>query len=204
MSTNVTLPRLTIADRIVPRTAVTDVALVVAGTALVALLAQLSVPMWPVPITGQTLAVVIVGASLGTWRAVASMALYLVADLAGAPIFSEHSGGMGSLASPSFGYIVGFVFGAALIGWLSQRRWDRSFWRAAAAFALGLAVPYLFGLPWLAASLARLEQPHDLGTVLSLGLAPFALGDVIKLLIMGAVLPGAWWVQSRLARRPRR
>ena len=125
MTIAVSPSRPVLADAIVRRGWLTDSLLVVGGAALVALLAQVQVPMWPVPVTGQTLAVVLVGAALGTWRGAASLALYLVAGVAGAPVFSGWSHGLGSDVITSFGFVIGFVPAAALIGWLSERRWDR-------------------------------------------------------------------------------
>jgi len=184
--------RSVLADALVRRGALANTLLVVAGTAFTALLAQVQIPLWPVPITGQTLAVVLVGATLGTWRGAASMALYLVAGVAGAPIFTGWSHGLGADVLPSFGFVIGFIPAAALVGWLSERRWDRHPLLSVAGFGLASAVPFAFGLPWLAAVLAHLGLPHDIGAVLNAGFTPFILGGVVKWLIAAAALPAAW------------
>lgn len=183
---------LVLADRVIPRRAATDVLLVAAGVALTALLAQVSVPLWPVPITGQTLAVLLVGASLGTVRGAVSMIGYAVVGILGLPVFSEASSGTAVLLGPTGGYIVGFIASAALVGWLSERAWDRKLVKAAATFLAGTVVTFAFGLPWLAVALRS-----DLPTTLQFGLYPFILGGLIKAAIAAAVLPAAWRVAAR-------
>jgi biotin transport system substrate-specific component len=174
------------------RSLATDAALIVAGTALVSALAQVAIPLWPVPITGQTLGVVIVGAALGSRRGALSLALYLVAGVAGLPIFTGFAGGVSSIHTPSFGFIIGFVFSAFAVGWLAERRWDRRFWLALAGFAIASVVPFLIGVPWLAVSLGASGYPNDPATVLSEGVYPFLIGGVVKAAIAAAVVPLAW------------
>lgn len=186
------LTRPVLADAIVRRDALANTLLVLGGAAFTALLAQVQIPLWPVPITGQTLAVVLVGATLGTWRGTASMVVYLLAGLAGAPIFAGATHGLGADVLPSFGFAIGFIPAAALVGWLSERRWDRHPLLSVAGFGLASAVPFLFGLPWLAAVLASMRAPHDVATVLSLGFTPFIVGGLVKWAIAAAVLPLAW------------
>jgi biotin transport system substrate-specific component len=186
------LNRPVLADALVRRGALANTLLVVAGTVFTALLAQVQIPLWPVPITGQTLAVVLVGATLGTWRGTASMALYLVAGVAGAPIFTGWSHGLGAGVLPSFGFVIGFIPAAALVGWLSERRWDRRPLLSIAGFGLASAVPFLFGLPWLGAALAHFGLPHDVATVLNAGFTPFIVGGIVKWAIAAAALPLAW------------
>lgn len=188
MSTAAYAPQPVLADRFVTRSRTTDVTLVATGAVLVGLLAQVSVPLWPVPVTGQTLGVLLVGGSLGMRRGASSMLLYLVAGLAGVPWFSERSGGLGALTVPSFGYIIGFVFAAALIGWLAERHWDRRPALSLAGFALASLVPFLFGIPYLAAVLGV----SDLNTALAYGFYPFIVGGLVKWAIAAAVFPLAW------------
>lgn len=167
----------------------TDVLLVLAGTGFVALAAQVSIalPFTPVPITGQTFAVVLVGASLGALLGLASLGLYLFVGALGAPVYADGQHGWDVLTGPTGGYIVGFVLAAVMVGWLAQRRWDRRFNSAVAAMLTGNVVIYLVGLPWLAAKIdAGLE-----GT-LEAGLYPFVVGDLLKLYLAGALLPAAW------------
>jgi biotin transport system substrate-specific component len=181
-----------LADRVLPRSLVTDAALVVGGAALTAALAQVSIPLWPVPITGQTLAVLLVGASLGATRGALSMVLYALVGALGAPIFSDASGGTHVLFGATGGYIVGFVLAAAFTGWLAQRRWERGLLRGMLAFVAGSAVVFLVGLPWLQVSLG-LAWPETLAA----GLAPFIVGGVIKAGIAALVLRGAWALVDR-------
>jgi biotin transport system substrate-specific component len=181
---------------IFPRSSLlTDVLLVLAGTAFVALAAQvkISLSFTPVPITGQTFAVVLVGASLGALLGLASLGLYLFVGALGAPIYAEGQGGWDILTGPTGGYIVGFCCAAALVGWLAQQRWDRRFNSAVAAMLTGNVVIYLFGLPWLAREIGT-----GLEGTLEAGLYPFVVGDLLKLYLAGALLPSAWKLVERL------
>ena len=178
-----------LADRLVPRaTTLTNVALVVAGAAVVAVLAQLTIPMWPVPITGQTLGVMLVGSALGLRRGAAAMVTYMVAGLAGAPVFAEGAGGPQYLLAPSFGYIVGFIGAAAVAGWAAERAWDRNVLLAMGGFLLATAAPFLVGVPYMAVIL----QMTDVGTILAAGVTPFILPGLVKAAIAAAVFPLAW------------
>jgi biotin transport system substrate-specific component len=178
----------------------TDAMLVLTGSLFVAGMAQLYIklPFTPVPITGQTLAVLLVGGALGARRAGAALSLYLVWIAVGLPFAAEGKGGLELLkvATASGGYLWGFVVAAVLVGWLAERGWDRDVGRAWAAMLLGSIVIYLFGVPWLAAALhipvsASGDQMND---ALEFGMYPFIIGDVLKLLIAGAALPAAWRV----------
>jgi biotin transport system substrate-specific component len=173
----------------------TDVLLVLAGTGFVALAAQVSfeLPFTPVPITGQTFAVVLVGASLGALLGLASLGLYLFVGALGAPVYAEGEGGWAVLTGPTGGYIVGFCCAAALVGWMAQRRWDRRFNSSVAAMLTGNVVIYLFGLPWLAREIGTSFE----GT-LEAGLYPFVVGDLLKLYLAGALLPSTWKLVERL------
>lgn len=196
------LGRPVLADQLVrSRGVVTDAALVLTGAALVAILAQISIPMWPVPVTGQTLAVMVVGASLGARRAAAAMTTYLVAGLAGLPVFAGFTGGLVSIAKPSFGFIIGFIPAAAFIGWLAQRQWDRRPLLALAGFAGASVIPFLIGVPYLGVVLASLGQPHDLRTLIALGVVPFIAGGVIKWLLAAFLMPGAHRLVQRIDER---
>jgi biotin transport system substrate-specific component len=174
-----------------------DVLLVAGGAGFVALAAQVSIdlPFTPVPITGQTFAVVLVGAGLGAVLGLASLGLYLFVGALGAPIYADGTHGWDVLTGPTGGYIVGFVLAAGLTGYLAQRRWDRKFSSAVAAMLTGNVVIYLVGLPWLADQIdAGLE-----GT-LEAGLYPFVVGDLLKLYLAGALLPAAWALVGRVRR----
>jgi biotin transport system substrate-specific component len=190
-------PRAVLADRLRTHGLATDAALVTGGALFTAAMAQLEVPMWPVPITGQTLAVVLVGATLGARRGVLSMLVYALVGLAGAPFFAGMSGGLHMLSVPSFGYVIGFIPAAGVIGWLARRNWDRKVGRAVVAFTLASAIPFVTGLPYLALTLGALGLPNDLQSVLSAGLYPFIVGGVVKALIAAGIVPLVWSLLRR-------
>ncbi|GAA2753303.1 biotin transporter BioY [Amnibacterium kyonggiense] len=217
MSLSLAPSRPVLADRVLPaalrlskgRSLATDAALVVGGAALTAALAQLYIPMWPIPMTGQTFAVLLVGTVLGSLRGSLSMALYLVAGVLGAPVFAEHTSGS-LFALTSGGFIIGFIAAAALVGWLAQREWDRRVVGTVVSFAAGTVVMYAFGLPWLAVSLGDLGPAvwHDFlhfdslgAAVWGAGVAPFLVGDVVKAVVAGLLLPAAWKGVSHLRSR---
>jgi biotin transport system substrate-specific component len=176
----------------------TDALLVLTGSLLVAGMAQLYVklPFTPVPITGQTLAVLLVGGALGARRAGASMALYLAWIAIGLPFAAEGNSGLDMLkvSTASGGYLWGFVLAAILVGWLADRGWDKDLGRAWAAMLLGSIVIYVLGVTWLAAALdiPVAADGAELNDALEFGMYPFIIGDVLKLLIAGAALPAAW------------
>ncbi len=190
-----TAPRLVLADRVFDRSLLMDAVLVVSGAALVTVFAQLYVPLWPVPVTGQTLAVLLVGSTLGAVRGSLAMVLYAVLGVVGLPVFTEGASGLGVLAGPTGGYIVGFILSAALVGWLAERSWDRKVLKAVVTFAAGTLVVFAVGLPWLAVVLGL-----DLGQTLQSGLYPFLIGGAIKALIAGGLLPLAWRGAAKLTR----
>ena len=172
-----------------------DALLVCGGAGLIAASAQLSIklPFTPVPITGQTFAVLLVGAGLGTARGGAAALLYVLAGLV-APVYAPHTGyGFATIESASGGYLVSYPFVAALTGWLAERRWDRRFSSAVGAMLSGNVLIYLVGLPWLAVDLHT-----NLERTLELGLYPFVPGDIFKLYLAAAALPGAWKLVGRI------
>lgn len=174
----------------------TDAVLVTLGTGVVAAAAQVSLPLpfTPVPVTGQTFAVLLVGASLGAGRGMASLVLYVLVGIAGAPVYADGAHGWAVMSGATGGYLVGFVAAAAITGRLAERCWDRRFSSALAAMLTGNVVIYLVGLPWLAIVLdTGLERS------LELGLYPFVPGDVLKLYLAGMLLPGAWRLVRRLS-----
>lgn len=206
--TNLTLAfgRQTLADRIFSRRLAIDVVLIASGAALTAIAAQVVVPLWPVPMTLQTFAVLLVGTTLGPLRGVLSMGLYLAVGVLGLPVFAEaKSGSLFSLTSG--GFIVGFILAAALVGWLAQREWDRKVVGTLVSFLAGTVVIYAVGLPWLAVSLSNLGRAvwHDyLGydsvaaATFGAGILPFLVGDVLKAVLAAALLPLAWRGVARL------
>jgi biotin transport system substrate-specific component len=200
---------LTIADFLVPirvgeRLSSTGrhVALVVAGAIIVALAAQISfhLPITPVPITAQTLAVLLVGGALGFRRGALALLLYVVAGFA-LPVYADHATGVARLVSASGGhlvlgatggYLIGFVVAAAVVGRLAELGWDRKVPGALAALLIGNLLVYVFGVPWLAAATGL-----DIASAVQKGLTPFVATDAVKLLVAAGLFPVAWWVVGR-------
>lgn len=170
-----------------------DAALVLAGAAVVALLAQVEIPLWPVPITGQTLGVIVVGAALGAWRGAAALTTYMLVGLAGLPVFAGFTGTVAAVGKPSFGFVIGFIFSAFVAGWFAERAWDRRPALAFVGFALASIVPFLFGIPYMAFIL-NVVMGLDLsfGEILQAGLLPFIVGGIVKAGLAAAIIPGAW------------
>lgn len=177
------------------RDLVSQVALVFGGAGLIALCAQISIPLpfTPVPITGQTFAVLLVSSALGLVLATASTVLYVVAGIAGAPIYADGGHGWSVITSASGGYLVGFVAASLVVGALAHLGWDKRFGTASASMLLGSVVIYLIGLPWLAVVLDT-----SLEKTLEFGLYPFVVGDLVKLYLAAGLLPSAWKLVQRL------
>lgn len=178
-------PGLVLAD-LLPASRVRNATLVLGGAALTGLAAQIAVPIpgSPVPVTGQTFAALLVGTALGARRGVLSLALYALAGMAGVPWFAEGTSGIGM---PSFGYILGMVLAAALVGALARRGADRSVLRTAGSMLLGSAVIYAVGVPYLA-----LATGMSASAAIAAGLTPFLIGDALKAALAMGLLPAAW------------
>jgi biotin transport system substrate-specific component len=193
MSQAVALPQtrtLVLAD-LIPGALARDIALVVGGAGFVGALAQIAVhvPGTPVPITGQTLGVLLIGSAYGARRAAATIALYAVAGMLGVPWFAGHGSGY---SGASFGYVVGFFAAATLCGLLAERGADRSVLRSIPAMLAGEVVIYGIGMAWLAVA-AHLT----LGRTIAEGLTPFLLGDAVKAALAAGLLPAAWALTGR-------
>ncbi len=186
--------RPVLADSIVKhRSLLTDISLIAAGVVVVGLLAQVTIPLPYVPITGQTLGVILVGAALGAKRGAASLATYLVAGLAGAPIFAEFGGGPGMVLEPSFGFIIGFIPSAFVAGWMAERAWDRKFILALLGFIAASALPFVVGVPYMAWVLnSIMGLGLDFAGVMNAGLIPFIPGGIVKAAIAAGLIPLAW------------
>ena len=165
-----------------------DAALVLGGSLVIALSAQVAIqlPFSPVPITGQTLAVLLVGALLGSRRGALAVLAYIAEGFAGLPVFAGGAAGLARLFGPTGGYLVGFVAAAFLVGWLAERGWDRRFGTTLAAMTLGNLVIYGVGAVWLAVFVGGLSRAW------SLGVLPFLPGDAIKIVLAAVLLPGGW------------
>jgi biotin transport system substrate-specific component len=160
-------------------------ALAVGGTLALAISAKVQVPFIPVPMTLQTLVVLIIGAAFGARLAAATVALYLAEGLLGLPVFAGALAGPAYMAGPTGGFLIGFFFAAALVGWLAERGWDRSLDLLLATMALGHVVIFVFGLAWL----AHLFGPEK---AWALGFAPFYAATAVKTLLAWALVGAAW------------
>jgi len=168
-------------------------ALALGGSLLLAVSAKVQVPFYPVPLTLQTLVVLVIGAALGLRLAAASVALYLIEGLIGLPVFAGAVAGPLYMAGPTAGFLVGFLPAAALIGLAADRRWDRSWVRLLVSLSLGHAVVFVFGFLWLA---------HFIGAEKAFvgGVAPFALATVVKTLLAVALIGAGRGALQRMRR----
>lgn len=184
MSIAVPQPRV-LAD-VVPRTWVRQLVLVGGGAAFVGLSAQIAIPLpfTPVPLTLQTFAVLLTGAALGSMRGALSMALYAVVGMVGVPWFAEGSSGY---SAPSFGYILGFIVAAFIVGRIAEHGATRSVARTAGLMIVGNLVIYAIGVTWLKFALGV-----DFATAIALGATPFLIGDAIKIAAAAGLLPLTW------------
>ncbi|MEU9488452.1 biotin transporter BioY [Streptomyces decoyicus] len=173
------------------RARVRDAALVLGGAGLTGIAAQIAVPVpgSPVPVTGQTFAALLVGASLGASRGLLSLALYALAGIAGMPWFA---GGASGVGGATFGYIVGMLLAATVVGALARRGGDRGVLRTAATMAAGTALIYAVGVPYLA-----LSTGMSFGQAVAVGLVPFLIGDALKAALAMGALPTAWKLAGR-------
>jgi biotin transport system substrate-specific component len=183
----------TLANHLWPTTSTNwtrNIVLAVLGSLVVAIAAQISIPMYPVPMTLQTLAVLGVGAAYGARLGAASLALYAIEGLVGLPFFAGGQAGLfkDGIIISSGGYIIGFILAAALVGWLAEKGWASNPAKLALAAILGGIVLYVPGITWLAVWAANVKD-MDAGTAISSaiawGLTPFVLGDIIKALVAG-------------------
>lgn len=171
---------------------------VAAAVGLTALAAQITIvlPWTPVPITGQTFAVLLTAAALGMRLGAASQLAYVALGAAGLPFYSDGDGGWTAATGATAGYLVGFVLAAAVIGRLAEAKQDRSLLTSIPAMLTGTAIIYACGATWLAHHL-----DVSAATAVELGVAPFLIGDAVKLLAAGAVLPAAWQLARRTSGR---
>ena len=179
----------TLSTRYFPRTAnwLRNLMLIITGTLFVAIMAQVKIPLpfTPVPLTGQTFAVLLVGAALGSKRGTASLVLYTAMGALGLPFFAGGASGLAYLFGPTLGYLVGFVAAAYVVGLLAERGLERSVRTSLVPFALGTLVIYFFGAGWLSI-LFGIEKAFTLGVL------PFIVGDILKMLLAALMLPIAW------------
>ena len=174
-------------------TVLRNVVLIVLGSALLAISAKIQVPFWPVPMTLQTLAVIAIPAAYGLRLGVATVLAYLGEGFAGLPVFAQTASGPAYFLGPTGGFLAGFVIAAAIIGFATDRGWDRSVFRLGAAMLIGDAVIFALGFGWLG-WLATIGAGHGIGPAkaFAAGVQPFLLGDLVKIALAACVIPAAW------------
>jgi len=161
--------------------------LVMGASILVALSAQIAIPLpfTPVPVTAQTLAVLLIGAVLGSARGALAILTYLAEGAVGLPVFAGGKAGLAWLAGPTGGYLLGFVLAAFVTGFLAERKWDRNIFSGFLAMLIGNVIIFAFGL-------LVLQSYVGVERVLELGFYPFILGDIVKLALATILLPSSW------------
>jgi biotin transport system substrate-specific component len=178
-----------------------DVALVLTGVVVVALLAKVAFWIGPVPITGQTLGVVVVGAALGSRRGAAALTAYMLAGLAGAPVFAGALAGPAYVLLPSFGFVIGFIPAAFVAGWFAERAWDRKPWLAFVGFVIASIIPFVFGLPYMALVLSLAgEVVVTPALIWENGVADFIVPGLVKAGLAAVMIPAAWLAVRRIDR----
>ncbi|MBC7462952.1 MAG: biotin transporter BioY [Actinobacteria bacterium] len=180
----------TLRAAVFPRTsAITNIVAVVGGAALLSILAQIAFPIpgSPVPVTGQTLGVLLIGASYGARLGLATFLTYLLVGIAGAPVFADGASGLSRLTGPTGGYLVGMLVATYLVGALAGRRWDQRLRTALPAMLLGNVVIFGFGMFWL-----HHYTGKSWSWTVSAGLTPFIIGEILKIAIAGTSLPLVW------------
>ena len=177
----------TIIDNVISRSLASDIVLVIAGVMLTSLAAQVQIPAVPVPFTLQTLAVLVIGATYGASRGAITMAVYAVVGVLGFPVFAGGASGSAVLLGATGGFILGFIFAAALIGRLAELNWSSNALRMFVSYVLGSVVIYAIGVPVLAMS----AFASDLIAATTFML-PYLVWDAVKAVIAAALLPSAW------------
>ena len=195
------LPYLPLAKALWPtRSFSRDLSLILSGSLFVALLAQVAIPLpfTPVPITGQTLGVLLVGAALGSRLGFLALLAYLLEGAMGLPVFAGGTGGLAKILGPTGGFLLAFPLAAGLVGLLVERfGLDRSLLGTLLAMLLGNALLYLLGLPWLWAWLMGAGKALGLSGLLAMGFFPFVPGDLVKAVLAALLLPSAWRLLGR-------
>ncbi len=180
--------------------------LAVLGVVFIALCAQVRVPFYPVPMTGQTFAVLLVGTAFGWQLGLTTLLLYMGAGAVGIPVFAQWSAGPGVIAGATGGYVIGFVLAATLLGYLAQRGWSRHLGLCVIGMVLAEILIYLPGVPWLAVWYGSTgaqyltEGQGAWDAAFSSGLLPFLLGDRLKLLLATAIVAAGWITIGRKRR----
>jgi len=186
---------VTLTNTILPRSsALTKALLITGGAIFLAILAQVSIPVpgSPVPVTGQTLGVLLLATAYGATLGTATFLLYLVAGFAGAPVFAGHGYGIDRLVGPTGGYLVGMLIASWVLGALAGRKWDQKLISAVTTMLIGDLIIFTLGLIWL-----QNYTGKDWAWTFGAGLTPFIFGEILKIAIAGTSLPSLWKVVGR-------
>ena len=188
----------TLSARLVPDSWLSNIALILAGSGFVAISAQFSYQFSfsTVPVTGQTFAVLLIGALFGSKLGAATLIAYLAEGAIGLPVFAQAQGGIGAIAKASGGFLFGFILAAYVVGWFAERGWDRSRW-IVLPMLLGNAILYLPGVIWLHQQFHVVGIPISWDTALEYGLWPFIAGDLAKLVAASLAVPAGWTIVER-------
>ncbi|MHB8275773.1 MAG: biotin transporter BioY [Dermatophilaceae bacterium] len=178
------------------RTRLADVVTVVSAAALTTVSAQIAIPVpgSPVPVTGQTLAVLLTAAALGPLRGALGQLLYVLAALAGLPVLAHHIGGAQAVFGVTGGYLLGFIVAGYIVGRLAKGGWSRTPVRVFASYAVGSLVIYAFGVTVLARVTGQ-----DMAWAFQKGVLPYLMGDALKALLAAGLLPLAWAAVRRIS-----
>ena len=183
---------------LIPRsTALSHAVLVVSGVLGLAALAQIAIPVpgSPVPVTGQTLGVLILGTAYGSTLGTTTFAMYILAGIAGAPVFADGGHGLDRIVGATGGYLIGMLVATFVLGQLARFRLDQKFLTALPSMLIGTVITFSFGLVWLYQFTPEGQEPWS--WTIEKGLAPFIVGEVLKIAIAGTALPAIWRVVNR-------
>ena len=177
------------------RSRATNVVTVLGATTLTALCAQIAIPIpgSPVPVTGQTFAVLLTAAAIGPVRGALAQVLYLALAVLGVPVLADQKSGVSVVTGATAGYLIGFVVAAAAVGWLARQGWSRKPLQVAISYLAGSAIIYVLGVSWLAYATG-----NTLSWAVTHGLTPFVVGDLVKALVAAGLLPLAWRAGAQL------
>ena len=200
--------RGTLVDALIPRPSdrtlaiARDAALVGAGVLLMYLASQVAIPWFPVPLTGGTFGVLLLGGLLGMRRGALTLGLYVLLGIAGLGVFADGNGGWDYFTGSTGGYLIGYVLAAAFVGWFADRGFDRHIMSMVGVLLVANALIYAVGVPWLAAWTAPgAEGAFGWAAAYEFGLQPFIPGDIVKLFFAACLLPGGWALMRLIGAR---
>ena len=174
-------------------TVLAQLTLIAVGSMLLAVSAQVKIPLYPVPVTGQTLVVLLIGMAYGPWLGGATVMAYLLEGVMGMPVFAGGAAGWLTIAGPTGGYLIGFAVAAFAMGFLAERGMGRSVLNTALAMFVGTAIIYAFGVIWL-----NNFVPGGIVDAAKVGMVPFLFGDTLKLIVAAGLMPLAWKAVQKL------